>query len=90
MHVIGVRFETAHAAQVALRALRSRFAIADVDAEIRPLGSTRYDAPTSDLILAARFRPGLGPQVIVILERLGGTVVVRAAEPPAFSARVST
>lgn len=90
MHLLGVRFETTQAAKLALRELRARFAIADVDAEIQPLGTTQYDAPTSDLILAARFKTEIVPEVLLILEHLGGTVVVEHAESPSFSAAPET
>jgi hypothetical protein len=91
VHVLGARFGTIHAALTALRELRTRFGLAEHDAEIRPLGSTQYDAPTSDLILAARFEPELVAEVVAILEHLGGNVVVEHPEwpgspPPAESA----
>jgi hypothetical protein len=82
VHVLGARFESTSAAVAALQELRSRYAIDDRDAEIRPLGTTEYDAPTSDLILAARFRPDVIPEVITMLERLGGQVVVERDEWP--------
>jgi hypothetical protein len=86
MHVLGARFGTTHEALTALRELRVRYAIGEHDAEVRPLGSTQYDAPTSDLILAARFKPELVPEVVAMLQRLGGRVVVEQAEWPGYSA----
>jgi hypothetical protein len=80
VHVLGARFGTTHAALTALRELRARFALGEHDAEVLPLGSTQYDAPTSDLILAARFKPELASEVIAVLEDLGGRVVVEHSE----------
>lgn len=80
MHVLGARFGTTHAALTALRELRARFALGEHDAEVLPLGSTQYDAPTSDLILAARFKPELASAVVAVLEDLGGRVVVEHSE----------
>lgn len=82
MHVLGARFGTTHAALTALRKLRARFALGEHDAEVLPLGSTQYDAPTSDLILAARFKPELASEAVAILEDLGGRVVVDHSEWP--------
>jgi hypothetical protein len=82
VHVLGARFGTTHAALTALRELRARFGLGEHDAEVLPLGSTQYDAPTSDLILAARFKPELVPQAVEILEDLGGRVVVEQSEGP--------
>jgi hypothetical protein len=82
VHVLGARFESTAAALAALRELRSRYEIDERDAEVRPLGTTEYDAPTSDLILAARFQPDVIPEVITMLERLGGEVVVERDEWP--------
>jgi hypothetical protein len=83
VHVLGVRFGTTHAALTALRELRARFGLGEHEAEVLPLGSTQYDAPASDLILAARFKPELVSQVVAILEDLGGRVVVEHPEWPA-------
>ncbi|HEV2005222.1 MAG TPA: hypothetical protein VGQ85_01290 [Candidatus Limnocylindrales bacterium] len=80
MHILGARFGTTDAGLAALRELRARFSIGDQDAELRPLGSTQYDAPTSDLILAARFKPDIVPEVVSMLEGHGGTVVVDRVE----------
>jgi hypothetical protein len=80
VHVLGARFGTTHAALTALRELRARFALGEHDAEVLPLGSTQYDAPTSDLILAARFKPELASAVVAVLEDLGGRVVVEHSE----------
>jgi len=82
VHVLGARFGTIHAALTALRELRARFGLGEHDAEIRPLGSTQYDAPTSDLILAARLEPEVVAEVVAILEHLGGRVVVEHPEWP--------
>lgn len=89
MQILGARFGTAHAALTALRELRARFALGEQDAEVLPLGTTEYDAPTSDLILAARFHPEVVPQAVTILEDLGGKVVAEQSEwagsPPSGS-----
>ena len=80
MHVLGARFGTTQAALTALRELRARFALGEHDAEVLPLGSTQYEAPTSDVILAARLRPELVSDVVAMLEDLGGSVVVARSE----------
>jgi hypothetical protein len=80
VHILGARFGTTHAALTALRELRARFALGEHEAEVLPLGSTQYDAPTSDLILAARFQPEVVPEAVAILEDLGGRVVVEHPE----------
>ena len=89
MHILGARSGTARAALTALRELRARFALGEHDAEVLPLGTTEYDAPTSDLILAARFHPEVVPQAVTILEDFGGEVVAEHSEwpgsPPAAS-----
>ena len=76
MRVLGVRFERDQQANAALRALRERFDLRDEDAAVRPLGTTRYDDPTSDLILAGRFRPEVLPDVMRLVHELGGRIVV--------------
>jgi hypothetical protein len=82
VHVLRARFETTDAALTALREHRARFAIGEHDAEVRPLGSTQHDAPTSDVILAARFRAEVVAEVVVTLEILGGRVVAERVEWP--------
>jgi hypothetical protein len=90
VHVLGARFGTTHAALTALLELRARFSLGEHDVEVLPLGSTEYDAPTSDLILAARFKPELVPEVVAIVEDLGGRVVVEHAEWPGQPAPVAS
>jgi hypothetical protein len=90
VHVLGARFGTTHAALTALRELRARFGLGEHDAEVLPLGSTQYDAPTSDLILAARFKPELVPQAVEILEDLGGRVLVEQSEGPGHPSPVAS
>lgn len=80
MRILGVRFERDEQAYAALQALRARFDLREEDAAIRPLGTTAYDDPTSDLILAGRFRPEVLPEVLRLVRELGGRVVVDREE----------
>jgi hypothetical protein len=82
MHVLGARFETDEAAFGALRQLRARFDLGDGDAEVLPLGSTEYEAPSSGTILAGRFRVEVLEEVRALLERVGGTVCVDRDDVP--------
>jgi hypothetical protein len=82
MHILGARFESDQRAFDALRELRARFDLGDGDAEVRPLGSTEYEEPTSGLILAGRFRSEVLDDVTALLEHLGGSVFVDREDAP--------
>lgn len=53
---------------------------------MRALGTTRYDAPVEEFLLAGRFEPGEVETVIRILHSNGGRVVVRRVDTPRFVA----
>jgi hypothetical protein len=82
MRILGAKFERDAEAFAALRELRARFDLGDEDVAIRPLGTTHYERPTSDLIVAGRFRPEVLPEVVAVLKGLGGELVVDREEPP--------
>jgi hypothetical protein len=81
MHVLAARFRTISAASAALRAIRSAVTVAPGDSGVRPLGSTRYDAPTGDFLLAGRFEEQDVPAVIDIVATQGGKVIEQRSEP---------
>jgi hypothetical protein len=82
MHILGARFKRDEPAFAALRELRARYDLREDDAAVWPLGTTQYDRPASDLILAGRFRPEVLDDVKALVEALGGTVVFDRAEWP--------
>ena len=87
MQVIGARFLSLHVANVALQALRAAVAVAPGDAAVRPLGSTRYDAPVDGYVLGGRFEDADADEVSNILERHGGVVIERRPELPPSAVR---
>ena len=80
MLVIGARFRTFAAARTALRAVRSSVAVAAGDVAVRALGSTRYDAPEEQFLLAGRFEPDDDAAVTEIVRSQGGSVIERRSE----------
>jgi hypothetical protein len=80
MLVIGARFRTLAAARTALRAVRSSVAVAAGDVAVRALGSTRYDAPVEQFLLAGRFEPDDDAAVTEIVRSQGGSVIERRSE----------
>jgi hypothetical protein len=92
MHVVGARFSDRDAAVAALHDLRVHVSVTRADVGVRPLGSTRYDRPTFDHLLAGRFETRDVETVVGILERHGGVIVWRREEwlRPAASAATST
>jgi hypothetical protein len=85
MHVLGARFSDLESATAAMHAVRARIAIARGDVAVRPLGSTRYDEPAADFLLAGRFESGHVRAVADIVAEHGGTVISRRAELPGES-----
>jgi len=77
MILVGARFRALAGARAALRAVRASVPVAPGDVGVRPLGTTRYDAPVEDFVLAGRFEPDDVETVIRILHAQGGRVVVR-------------
>lgn len=79
--MVGARFRTLAAAVSALNAIRSAVTIAPGDAAVRPLGSTRYEEPCEDYLLAGRFDDGDVETVAAIVAARGGQVIERRREP---------
>jgi hypothetical protein len=78
--VVGARFRAFAAARAALRAVRASVAGAAGDVGVRPLGTTRYEAPVDEFVVAGRFQPEDVETVIRILHANGGRVVARRAD----------
>ena len=81
MHLVGARFATMEAALAALREIRGTLPVEPADVGLRPLGTTRYDEPIRDLVLAGRFESQDVDRVVEILEGHGGSILVRRQEP---------
>ena len=82
MHVMGARFRTLAAAGAALLAIRSAVTVPPGDAGVRPLGTTRYEEPTEDFLLAGRFADEDVEAVVGIIEAAGGRVIERRRDVP--------
>jgi hypothetical protein len=80
MVVIGARFRTLAAARAALRAVRASVTVPSADVAVRPLGSTRYDAPEDVFLLAGRFDPVDAAAVTAIVHSQGGRVIERRTD----------
>ena len=78
--MIGARFRTLAAARAALRDVRAAVPVGSGDVAVRPLGSTTYDAPQEDFLLAGRFEPVDAGTVTVILHSQGGRIIERRAD----------
>ena len=82
MHVVGARFANLESANAALGDIRASVPMPPTDVAVRPLGSTRYEEPASDFLLAGRF-PGVAVErVLRIVELHGGTLLSRRLERP--------
>jgi hypothetical protein len=79
MSVVGARFGDLEAAIGALAELRARLGVLPGAAGVRPLGSTRYEHPAREFVLAGRFEPGQEVAVKEILARHGGVVLAGSA-----------
>jgi hypothetical protein len=86
MHFVGARFADLPAASRALGEIRASVPVEPGDLAVRPLGSTRYDEPSDDLVLAGRFEPRDVDAVVGILESHGGAILARRPESPARQA----
>jgi hypothetical protein len=84
MHFIGARFADAQAASTALGEIRASVPVGPGDLALRPLGSTRYDVPSDDIVLAGRFEPGDVDEVVGILVANGGAILVQHPESRAL------
>ena len=90
MHVVGARFPDVESADAALQAIRAGVAVAPGDAGMRALGSTRYEEPATDFLVAGRFEAADVEAVLAIMERHGGAVLSRRAEWPNRVQRTGT
>ena len=86
MHVVGARFGSLAAAGAALLAVRSAVTVPPGDAGVRPLGSTRYEEPAEEYLLAGRFADDDVDVVIGIVESHGGRVIERRRDVPRVAA----
>lgn len=86
MYVVGARFRSLAAAGAALLAVRSAVSVAPGDAGIRALGTTRYDEPLEEFLLAGRFADDEVETVIGIVESQGGEVIERRRDAPRVAA----
>jgi hypothetical protein len=75
MHLMGVRFDTLAAAAAALNAVRAAATVAPGDVAVGPLGSIRYEVPSTGFVLGGRFADDDVQTVIRIVERHGGRVI---------------
>jgi len=82
MIVLGARFRALAAARAALRAVRDAVALPRGDAAVRPLGSTRYDAPSDGFVLAGRFEDDDVPTVVRLVHAHGGRIIERRTDSP--------
>ena len=82
MTVVGGRFRAFAGALAALRAVRGSLAVSPGDVAVRPLGSTRYEVPASDFLLAGRFEAPDVDKVVGIIRAHGGRIVERRNELP--------
>lgn len=78
--MIGARFRTFAAARAALRAVRASVAVPAGDVAVRALGSTRYDAPEDQFLLAGRFDPEDAAEITAIVHSQGGRVIERRSD----------
>ena len=82
MHVLGARFATLEAAGSALREIHATVDVPAVDVGVRPLGSTRYDAPATEYLLAGRFDDAQIDAAATVVERHGGVLFTLRSESP--------
>ena len=82
MLVVGARFANLESANAALGDIRASVAMPPTDVAVRPLGSTRYEQPASDFVLAGRFPAAEVERVLRIVELHGGTLLSRRLERP--------
>jgi len=82
MHIVGARFANLESANAALAEIRACVAIPREDVAVRPLGSTRYEEPVADFLLAGRFPAGEVDRALGIVEHHGGAILGRRIELP--------
>jgi hypothetical protein len=82
MHIVGARFADLDSANAALGEIRASVAVPRGDVAVRPLGSTRYEAPAADFLLAGRFPEGDVDAVLGIVLQHGGTLLSKRVDWP--------
>lgn len=82
MIVVGARFRALAGAKAALRAVRNAVAVAPGDAAVRPLGSTRYEAPAEAFVVAGRFEEDDAWKVVQLLHAHGGRIIEQRMDTP--------
>ena len=82
MIVVGARFRALAAARAALRAIRTSVVVEPGDVAVRPLGTTTYEAPGEQFLLAGRFEADDVSDVISVLHAHGGRVIERRDDAP--------
>jgi hypothetical protein len=75
MHLMGARFDTLAAASAALHDVRAAATVAPGDVAVKPLGSIRYEVPSTGFVLGGRFADDDVPAVIRIAEAHGGRII---------------
>jgi hypothetical protein len=90
MHVLGARFATLEAAGSALRDIRATVDVPAADVGVRPLGTTRYDAPVNEYLLAGRFADDVIDAAATAVERHGGVLFTLRSEAPRESRQAET
>jgi hypothetical protein len=80
MYLVGARFDRLDAANAVIMELRRRVQLEPGGLGLRPLGSLRYDRPTSGLVVAGRFAPADVAVVLDIMRDHGGEIVFKRAE----------
>jgi hypothetical protein len=75
MHLMGARFDTLAAASAALHDIRAAATIAPGHVAVAPLGSMRYEVPSTGFVLGGRFADDDVPTLTRIVEAHGGRVI---------------
>ncbi len=86
--ILAARFDDPARARAAARDIRVRLRVPPDAIDIRPLGTTEYDRPASDVLLAGRFPEDLVEPATMLVESYGGRVVDRRNEAELYPAVV--
>jgi hypothetical protein len=81
MRIVGGRFPDRRAFK-AREELRHRLGLAERDVGVRRLGTTDYAVLPTDLVLAGRFEAEQAADVVRVIERHGGELLVNREETP--------
>jgi hypothetical protein len=80
MYLVGARFDRLDAANAVIHELRRKVQVEPGGLGLQPLGSLRYDRPTSGLVVAGRFARADVGAVLDIMRGHGGEIVFKRAE----------